>query len=69
MKELGLSSLEIFSGCSLMSDYCERRGMKATSIDKDVDSNATIKADFFNEGVQAYLATKTHDFIHASPEC
>lgn len=69
MKELGLSSLEIFSGCSLMSNYCERRGMKATSIDKDVDSNATIKADFFNEGVQAYLATKTHDFIHASPEC
>jgi hypothetical protein len=69
MEELGLSSLEIFSGCSLLSNYCKRRGMKATSIDKDVDSNATIKADFFNEGVQAYLATKTHDFIHASPEC
>ena len=69
MNELDLSSLEIFSGCSLLSNYCKRRGMKATSIDKDVDSNATIKADFFNEGVQAYLATKTHDFIHASPEC
>jgi hypothetical protein len=68
-EEFGLSSLEIFSGCSLLSNHCKRRGMKATSIDKDIDSNATIKADFFNDGVQAYLAEKIHDFIHASPEC
>lgn len=69
VKELCLSSLEIFSGCSLLSNFCKRRGIKATSIDKDLNSNATIKADFFNAGVQAYLSTKTHDFIHASPEC
>eukprot|EP00986_Skeletonema_menzelii_P001153 scaffold307_cov146-Skeletonema_menzelii.AAC.7 len=69
MKEVDLSSLEIFSGCSLLSNYCERKGMEALSIDKDVDSNATIKADFFNEGVQDILAKRTNDFIHASPEC
>lgn len=69
MKELTLSSLEIFSGCSLLSNFCERRGMKADSIDKDVDSNATIKADFFSKGVQDQLASKIYDFIHASPEC
>ena len=69
MKEVALSSLEIFSGCSLLSNYCKRKGMEAISIDKDVDSNATIKADFFNEGVQGILAKRTQDYIHASPEC
>ena len=61
--------LELFSGCSLLSTLCKRKGMKAFSVDNDPNSNATIIADFSGECVQESLLKKLYDYIHASPVC
>ncbi|KAL3762247.1 hypothetical protein ACHAW5_007196 [Stephanodiscus triporus] len=64
-----LRCLELFSGCSLLSTLCRRKGMNCTSIDHDANSNATIKADFSSEYIQSMLASQIFDYIHASPVC
>lgn len=61
--------LELFSGCSLLSTHCKRKGMIALSVDNDQNSNAGIKADFNGEYVQDILSAKIFDYIHASPVC
>lgn len=66
--EMRCSMLELFSGCSLLSNLCKRRGMSVMSVDNDANSNATIKADFASDFVQS-LASRVQDYIHASPEC
>mmetsp|Transcript_32826 Transcript_32826/g.62709 ORF Transcript_32826/g.62709 Transcript_32826/m.62709 type:complete len:430 (-) Transcript_32826:209-1498(-) len=68
-EDLCCSALEIFSGCSLLSTLCKRKGMNVMSIDTDMDSNATIKADFSSNYVQHLLSSQTFDFVHASPVC
>lgn len=39
------------------------------SPDNDMNSNATIKADFSSDYVQSLLSTQTFEYIHASPVC
>mmetsp|Transcript_8750 Transcript_8750/g.19620 ORF Transcript_8750/g.19620 Transcript_8750/m.19620 type:complete len:1054 (+) Transcript_8750:126-3287(+) len=63
------SALEIFSGCSILSTLCKRKGMNVMSIDNDPNSNATVKGDFSSDYVQSILATQSFDYIHASPVC
>lgn len=44
--------------------------MKVISVDNDIDSNATIKADFPSFQVDSLVeANFDMDYIHASPEC
>ena len=59
--------LELFSGCSLLSKLCERKGMNVVSVDKDPMSNATMKLDYYHNMVQDLLTTVVMDYIHASP--
>jgi site-specific DNA-cytosine methylase len=61
--------LELFSGCSLLSTLCRRKGMEADSVDNDMNSNATIKANFTGDYVQSLISDKMYDYIHASPVC
>ena len=59
--------LELFSGCSLLSKLCERKGMNVVSVDNDPKSNAKIKLDYYHNMVQDLLTTVVMDYIHASP--
>eukprot|EP00804_Cyclotella_cryptica_P019770 CCRYP_009678-RA/>CCRYP_009678-RA protein AED:0.01 eAED:0.01 QI:488/1/1/1/0.5/0.66/3/65/616 len=68
-KHTSSSMLELFSGCSLLSTLCKRRGMEVMSVDNDICSNATIKADFSSDYVQSLLSSITFDYLHASPVC
>ena len=61
--------LELFSGCSLLSKLCERKGMNVVSVDKDPMSNATMKLDYYHKDVQDLMTTVAMDYIHASPVC
>lgn len=61
--------IELFSGCSLLSTLCKRKGMKVFSVDSDNESNATIKNDFMGKQVQSMLSNLTAAYIHASPVC
>lgn len=63
------SMLELFSGCSLLSTLCKRKGMEVLSVDNDIGSNATIKADFTSDYVQSLISSISFDYIHASPVC
>ena len=62
-------ALELFSGCSLLSTLCRRKGMDTISVDNDINSNASVKADFTSSYVQSLIGSQTFDFIHASPVC
>jgi len=62
-------ALELFSGCSLLSTLCRRKGMDTISVDNDINSNASVKADFTSSYVQCLISSQTFDFIHASPVC
>lgn len=62
-------ALELFSGCSLLSTLCRRKGMDTISVDNDISSNASVKADFTSAYVQNLISSQTFDFIHASPVC
>jgi site-specific DNA-cytosine methylase len=68
-KYTNCSMMELFSGCSLLSTLCRRKGMNAISFDNDPESNATIKADFRSPYVQTLLTNCIQDYIHASPPC
>jgi len=68
-EEMRCSMLELFSGCSLLSTLCKRRGMNVMSIDNDIHSNATVKADFSSNYVQHILSSQTFEYIHASLVC
>jgi hypothetical protein len=63
------SMLELFSGCSLLSTLCKRKGMEVLSVDNDICSNATIKADFTSNYVQSLISSISFGYIHASPVC
>ncbi|KAL3815661.1 hypothetical protein ACHAXA_006936, partial [Cyclostephanos tholiformis] len=67
--ELRCTVLELFSGCSLLSNLCQRKGMDCMSIDIDINSNATIKSDFSSDYIQTMLSSMRFDYIHASPVC
>jgi len=62
-------ALELFSGCSLLSTLCRRKGMDTISVDNDINSNASVKADFTSAYVESLISSQTFDFIHASPVC
>ena len=38
-------------------------------VDNDINSNASVKADFISAYVQSLISSQIFDFIHASPVC
>lgn len=43
--------------------------LRARTSDNDMNSNATIKRDFYSDYIQTMLSPLRFDYIHASPVC
>jgi hypothetical protein len=51
------------------SQRCHPPSLRARASDNDMNSNATIKEDFYSDYIQTMLSPLRFDYIHASPVC